>query len=501
MTSLFSKQELADLATPYPDRIIRHIKHRKIQQALDLCDEMRDSRILLHDYFADSCTILWSWIGDHLGEDALEPMFRYIFKQSGERQYYDVAEAQVMPHLTVSLLAKSWRAHSCFGAGEHPASFRITEDQEKFTFHLEPCASGARLWRKGWYEDEKGGRLSGTARTWTYNRTGFPSYCIHCPFLNEILPYESRYGRIMWPVDPPQDKTDSCAWHLYKHPDRVPEKYYQRLGLRRKAKTMRIAKTGKAVFFDPDERREMAKPVTDRIREQLKRGDFPQAVRLCKEVRDEFLTLHDLYAMMILATYTFIAENMGEAALGTALENQFERCLSGPVLPLLENLPLKQKVSFLATKIFGTDTCNQTGYHPGRFSIQESDNEICFRLAPCGSGGRLIRAGAYRPLGLLKRLQEKTETGIVNFAARYRPLPEAVLAFAFPWVVTHFTQRKSYAQGKTRQPYPWSFNRQGMPYYCCQCGKISEKLAGTGLEIIPPSTGKNVCCWKIRKKQ
>lgn len=499
MTPLFSRQELTDLATPYPDRIIRHIKRREIDRALALCDEMRESRILLHDYFADSCTILWSWIGDRLGEDALEPMFRYIFKQSGERQYYDVAEAQVMPHLTVSLLAKSWRAHSCFGAGEHPAAFRVTEDQEKFTFHLEPCASGARLWRKGWYEEGKGGRLSETERSWTYNRKGFPCYCIHCPFLNEILPYESGYGMIMWPVDPPQDKTDSCAWHVYKNPDKVPERYYRRLGLPRNPTTMRIAQTGKSVFFTPHELKEMARPVTDRIAEHLKQENFPEAVRLCREVRDEFLTLHDLYVMMILATYTFIAKNMGEEALGKALEEQFERCLKGPVLSLLETLSTKQKIIFLAAKIFSADNCNQTGYHPGKFSIRESDREICILLSPCGSGGRLIRAGAYKPHGLLKRLQEKTENFIINNAARYLPLPEALLAFAFPWVVTHFTQRKSYAQGKTQKSYAWSFNRQDMPYYCCQCGKIAEKLAGAGLAIIPPSDGKNVCCWKIRK--
>ena len=33
MTPLFSEQELADLATPYPDRIIRHIKRREIDRA------------------------------------------------------------------------------------------------------------------------------------------------------------------------------------------------------------------------------------------------------------------------------------------------------------------------------------------------------------------------------------------------------------------------------------------------------------------------------------
>ncbi|MBA4367543.1 MAG: hypothetical protein C0403_07880 [Desulfobacterium sp.] len=501
MTHLFSKHELTELATPYPDRITGHIRRKEIDRALSVCDEMRESRILLHDYFADSCTVLWSWIGDRLGEDSIEKLFRYVFKQSAERQYYEVADAQVMPHLTVFLLAKSWRAHSCFGVGPYPAKFRITEDHDKFTFHLEPCASGARLWKKGWYEEGKGGRVSGSEHPWTYNRKGFPYYCIHCPFLNEILPYESGYGMIMWPVDPLNSPEDPCAWHIYKNPCNVPETYYKRLKLNRKPKKMRLAKTRTDLIFDPVELKEMARPITDRISENLVKGKLKEASKLCKEVRDEFLTLHDLYAMMILATYSFIAEQMGEEALGEALENQFNRCLKHPVLSTIETMPLTQKISFLATKIFGADHCNSTGYHPGRFSIQETDKEIQFILDPCGSGGRLIQAGAYEPMPFLKRLREKVENKAVNLIAQNIPLPEALLKMAFPLIVTHFTQRKSYSQGKTKKAFSWSFNQKDTPYYCCQCGKIAEKMRNKGLTIIPPAGKKDVCVWKLSKTE
>jgi hypothetical protein len=499
MTNLFSKHELTELSTPYPDRIAGHIRKKEIDRALSVCHEMRESRILLHDYFADSCTVLWSWIGDRLGEDSIEKMFRSIFKQSAERQYYDVAGAQVIPHLTVYLLAKSWRAHSCFGAGPYPAKFRITEDHEKFTFHLEPCASGARLWKKGWYGEGKGGRVSESEHPWTYNRKGFPYYCIHCPFLNEILPYESGYGMIMWPVDPLENPEDSCAWHVYKDPCNVPEACYKRLNLERKPKKMRLARTGKKRIFDPAELEEMARPMTDRISESLAKGNLKEALQLCKEVRDEFLTLHDLYAMMILATYTFIAEQMGEEALGEALENQFNQCLKHQVLSAMEAMPLKQKISFLAVKFFGPDNCNGTGYHPGKFFIRETDKEIRFILEPCGSGGRLIRAGAYDPLSFFKKMREKVENKAITLIAQNIPLPEAVLKMAFPLIVTHFTQRKSYSQGKTRKPFSWSFNQKGTPYYCCQCSKVSEKLGYKGLTIIPPAGKKEVCVWKLSK--
>lgn len=81
----FTQQELSDLATPYPDRIKRRIRKQDIDGAIKLTQEMAGSRIILHDFFADSCTVLWSWIGNHFGEDAIDPMFRYIFARSAQR--------------------------------------------------------------------------------------------------------------------------------------------------------------------------------------------------------------------------------------------------------------------------------------------------------------------------------------------------------------------------------------------------------------------------------
>ena len=496
---LFSPDELAELAVPYPDRITKLIDNGKIDEAISVCDEMRESRIFLHDFFADSCTVLWSFIGERLGEDAIDDMFRYIFKQSAERQYYDVAEAQVMPHLTVYLLAKSWRAHSCFGAGEYPGKFSITEDDEKFTFHLHPCGSGARLWQKGWYEKGRGGLLSQKAYPWAYSRIGFPIYCIHCPFLNEILPYESGYGRIMWPVDPLKGPEDECAWQVYKDPDRVPEKYYERLNLSRKSGKMRLAPAGKERYFSDFELEELARPMTDRIAETLKQGDLGKARRLLRDVKDEFLTLHDLYVMMLLATFTYIADHAGEPAVGEALDIQFDKCVKEQIFLRTTNMTAREKVVFLATMIFGTDNCNGSGYHKGKFSVQETKGEIRFILNPCGSGGRLLRSGCYDRMGSVQKYREKIENLIVNFSARKLPLSETVLKIVFPWVVTHFTQRKSYSQGKIKGAYSWSFGKKGTPYYCCQCGKIAEKLKGTGVQIDFPQSRRDPCVWKIEK--
>ncbi len=496
---IFTPAQLTALATPWPDRIIDCIRNHDLDGAISLTRDMAGSRVLLHDFFADTCTILWSFASERFGEETLAPMFRFVFARAAGRQFFDAAVARMPPHLSVYLLAKSWRAHSCFGAGEYPARFSIHEDDEKFTFYLQPCASGQRLWKKGIYDPGGGGRLSQNPYPWTYNRKGFPYYCIHCAFLNEILPLESGYGALLWPVDPITGPDDTCAWHVYKDPDDIPEPYYQRLGAEKNPGPGGRYNIRPGRYFSDRQLAQMARPATDRIIAALEKEDLQKARRLCREVTDEFLTLHDLYVNMIAATLTYIADQGGEDALEAALDRQYEQCLRRQVIEPFSSMPLAEKATVLAAQIFGTDNCNRTGRYPGRFTIEESPGEIVFHLRPCGSGGRLIRAGSYRPQKRMNRLRETIETAAIIRAARWLPLPEGLLQRLFPRLVNHFTQRKPYNLYRIRTARPWSFGRAKMPVFCSQCGMIQHKLGQRCLEISPPSGTRRPCVWRLKK--
>jgi len=497
-TGLYSEKELKGLATPYPDRIISCIGDGHISDALFLTEQMRHSQVILHDFFADSCTALWSWTGREFGEDVIEEMFRYVFARSAQRQFLDAAVAMAPPHLAVYLLARSWRAHCCFGAGEFPGRFRITEDSERFTFHLEPCGSGLRLMARGMYQPGRGGRITGSAHRWTYGRVKFPYYCIHCSFMNEILPYESNYGAPLWPVDPPDGPNDSCAWHVYKDPRRIPDHYYERLGVSRKPfPANRYHRPARRYFTDED-LNEMTRPMTDRISDALRKNALPRAVTLCREARNEFLVLHDLYVNMIAATLSFIVEKAGEEALGNALAYQYEKCVQTQLWQKFLMLSGKERISFLATVIFGIDACCGTGYDGGKFTIREDADEITFILAPCGSGGRLIGAGSYRPMPLTRKAAESLENGLLRLSRHVR-LPEAVIRMIFPFVVNRFTQRKPFDLRTVDGAHSWSFSRPAIPCYCCQCGMFADKTAGHGIRILPPDGRGSPCVWAIPK--
>jgi hypothetical protein len=303
----------------------------------------------------------------------------------------------------------------------------------------------------------------------------------------------------MWPVDPPDTPGNLCSWHIYKDRNTIPNQYYERIGLIKKPAPVNKYVDDKRTYFSKSELGRMSMSSIDRIYETISNGDYAKAVVLCSQTRDEFLVLHDLYVNMLVSTLTFIAEKTGESGLEDALRVQFEKCVKKQLLKKICGLSLREKIRFLSQKIFGVDTCNRTGYHKGQFHITETDSTIEFTLDPCGSGGRLIRSGAYSPMPYLKQKRETLEKAIICWTSRLIPVPEGIFKLLFPFIVNHFTQRKPFGQGKTQKSHLWSFSMANVPYFCCQCGLIYEQFINKGLSIVPPMGKEKKCIWRIDK--
>jgi hypothetical protein len=100
---------------------------------------------------------------------------------------------------------------------------------------MNPCGSGQRLWRNGAYRGPDAMGVTREAHDWSYGRKGFPLYCTHCSFMNEIQPIE-WIGHPMYPSDPPDDyDRDPCTWYWYKDPADIPERHWSRYGLSKPA--------------------------------------------------------------------------------------------------------------------------------------------------------------------------------------------------------------------------------------------------------------------------
>jgi hypothetical protein len=238
----------------------------------------------------------------------------------------------------------------------------------------------------------------------------------------------------------------------------------------------------------------------DRIVEKLRAGDAAGAKKLCTMVTDESLFLHDLYISMLVATLTFISDRAGEEGLGDALRVQYDTCVAPQIIPAIQKLPADEKVLFLALKMFGTDNCNGTGIPRGKFTVTETDHAVRFTLNPCGSGGRLLRGGAYKPMRALKRVRERIEDSMFVILSKLFPIPDSFLDWMFLMTGGYVCQRKPYGQGITASAHSWSFNRSSVPYYCCQCGMLQEQLGARCVKISPPSRGHDPCVWEFDKE-
>jgi hypothetical protein len=497
--SWFSEAERAEMSTPVVKRIKGAIRNGERDRAIALCDDLKEERILLHDFFADGTTALFTWVGKNLGEETLYDMFTYCFEKSAQRQIFDLMNMDMNRGLEAELLVRGcWVAHSCSGAGEHPGAFRLEEDDEKFTFIMDPCGSGGRLWRKGTYEPPRGLAVTSKAYPWSFNREGLPYYCVHCTFLNESMPMR-HLGFPTWPVDPPARAGDECRWYIYKDKLGVPQSYYDRYGLVKKRKSSKNRTGDGKRWFTPEQMKDLVRPTPDRIRERLEKGNGKGALRIVREMGGEFFFLHSLYVGMVVSVLDFIARRAGEEGLGEALSFLYEKCIKEQVVPLAKGLDRREALRFIVQNFFLADLSGGAGYPPAKFTVSEDTESVTVVLNPCGSGGKLLRHGSYRPLGAVKKAMEGIENKAMQLAVKL-PLPLGLLGSAMPYTIDFFCEmRRPAGIGVTSASHAWSGRRKGMPYHCCLCTSFLEKAGVDWLQVFPPEGRWQPCVWRASK--
>ena len=161
----FTTDELQDMATPTMDRAIAALDAGDTETARRLCEEMKHEWRFLHDLMVEGIAGLISYVQQAMGDDAVADAWRY----GNERGWKgNVESINALPRKeVVKALASTWRAHSTSGVGPKPGAFTITEDDEKFTFSMNPCGSGQRLVRLGRYEGDDAFGTTNGAHDWS----------------------------------------------------------------------------------------------------------------------------------------------------------------------------------------------------------------------------------------------------------------------------------------------------------------------------------------------
>ncbi len=210
-TLLFSVEETYRLVTP---RCLQALKRLDANGQSDVKDLLRDQHTewrALHD-------LLNLWV---------TALFSVVYEEKG------------MPYLSelvwetyVTMFDSTYRMHSLMDSRSlfrnlvrmwyyHQATFRVTEEEDRFVFHLDPCGSGGRLYRgevliPGVYPYGTGLlRESLEPDDITFGRAPFPIYCIHCAATNRDQ-LQGKPWSFLIEGGAMSDPSKPCVQYLYK---------------------------------------------------------------------------------------------------------------------------------------------------------------------------------------------------------------------------------------------------------------------------------------------
>ena len=232
---IFSEKELLDFTKDCMDLAIEAIDAGDLQTARYWCRREAETKNLMHDIYMDWVAALCSYICDNMGEETAVQVVRDLMVSKISNAEFVAEKTRLIEEKGV----KAWVNWCVEMARQHHSypGLTVEEDDEKIIITLNPCGSGGRLIAMGLFEGEKGYRKLRKPGPHTWGETDLPIYCVHCPLAHEIIPIQvGGQGAQLWVHAAPFPKKpgDPCIHHIYKNPKDIPEKYYERLGMKKK---------------------------------------------------------------------------------------------------------------------------------------------------------------------------------------------------------------------------------------------------------------------------
>jgi hypothetical protein len=218
---MLSDAEIDQMRTPLWEQARAAFVAGRTDDGAALLDKAVDQWASLKDYSINWITSLLTFIGEELGEEAVERALRktgdeFVRPRRDTGTDWDSlpasARAKVIARAMVSNMG----------------TVDVDEDDDKIVLSFR-CGSGGRLIDEGRYEGdpayltlrEKSGR--------TFMRDELPVYCAHCSVNNEMQPVE--WGGAPTSIEhPPERKGEACVHHIYKDTKQIPAEAYERIG-------------------------------------------------------------------------------------------------------------------------------------------------------------------------------------------------------------------------------------------------------------------------------
>lgn len=173
-----------------------------------------------HDGVLDMFSLALNYIAEREGEDGIGNVWRYI----GENIWGGLWGAIKGGYLSI----EQYSQKICTGEMAHYSDFSIEEDDEKIVCVMHDCGVCGRMCKEGKLDtaNKKGAFKLGTIKEphdWTQGYAGMPYYCIHAPYLFNILGQENGIDFLEWQWGKMLDEDgnlidEPCKEIIYKKP-------------------------------------------------------------------------------------------------------------------------------------------------------------------------------------------------------------------------------------------------------------------------------------------
>ncbi len=216
-----SPDEIARMRTPLWEQAKAAIARGDTEAAADLIDRSVAQWASLKDYSINWITTLLTFIGEELGEEAVE---RALRKTGDEFVAPRRDTGTNWDDLPAAARAKVIARAMLGNMGE----VDVDEDDEKIVLSFR-CGSGGKLIDDGRYEGEHAYLTLRERSGQTFDRDALWVYCAHCSVNNEIQPVE--WGSAPTSIEyPPERPGEPCIHHIYKDTSAIPAEAYERIG-------------------------------------------------------------------------------------------------------------------------------------------------------------------------------------------------------------------------------------------------------------------------------
>jgi hypothetical protein len=217
----FTKSELKQMGVETVELIQQAVDAGKQEDTKKLARRMYREAYFLHESYRDWITSLLSYIYRHNGDKAVYEALHEAFEQlSIIMDTYRSVDAG----RRAEMLAAGFRGHL--------TSVVVEEDDDKFTVMMPLCGSAGRSLSNKGYEKPTNFAKIKKPQILTFGKRDFPVFCAHCA-MEEIVAME-KTGYPVWVIDIPEKVgTGPCKYHIYKDPEKIPSKYYERYGFKK----------------------------------------------------------------------------------------------------------------------------------------------------------------------------------------------------------------------------------------------------------------------------